>query len=151
MSEQISLGKDENIISNHILSYSLVLFFIKSAFDITNKRLIGQVPNLLWIFPIGKNNVTYPLKNIAGVRIDNKISFKKLILGIILVLIGLSKISSLFIILLIGILLVISSFEVLLVVQNNSGASISYVVSPLEKNKAQQLVNKLNQVIADNI
>lgn len=151
MSEQIALGKNENVISNNILSYSLVLFFIKCTFDITNKRLVGQVPNLFWIFPIGTNNVTYPLKNIAGVKIDNKISIKRLIVGILLVLIGISKLSSLFIILLIGILLVISSYEIFLVVQNNSGASISYAVSPLEKSKAQQLVNELNQVIADNV
>lgn len=151
MNNQTILGKDETLISENILSYSLVLFFIKCTFDITNKRLIGQVPNLLWIFPIGKNNVTYPLKNISGVKIDNKISFKRLIIGIILILLSLSALSSLFIFLLIGILLVISSFEIFLVIQNNSGSSISYAVSPLEKNKAQQFVNKLNQVIADNI
>jgi len=152
MSEQtFTLGKDETIVSKNILSFSVILFFIKSSFEITNKRLVGQIPNLLWIFPVGKNTVTYPLKSISGVRIDNRFSFKKLIVGIILVLIGLSKLSSLFIILLLGIFILISSFEIFFVIQNTAGATMKYAVSPLEKAKAQQLINELNQIIVDNV
>ena len=152
MSEQtFTLGKDETIVSKNILSFSVILFFIKSSFEITNKRLVGQIPNLLWIFPVGKNTVTYPLKSVSGVRIDNRFSFKKLIVGIILVLIGLSKLSSLFIILLLGIFILISSFEIFFVIQNTAGATMKYAVSPLEKAKAQQLINELNQIIVDNV
>lgn len=152
MSEQtFALGKDEKIISKNILSLSLILFFIKSSFEITNKRLVGQVPNLVWIFPIGRNTVTYPLKNISGVRLDTKISFKSIAVGIILILIGLSKLSSLFIIFLIGIFILISSYKIFFVVQNNAGATMNYSVSPLEKAKSQQLINELNQIIADNV
>ena len=152
MSEQtFTLGKDETIVSKNILSFSLILFFIKSSFEITNKRLVGQIPNLIWIFPMGKNMVTYPLKNISGVRIDNKFSLKRFIIGIILILIGLSKLSSLFIVFLIGIFVFISGFEVFFVIQNTAGATMKYAVSPLEKAKAQQLINELNQIIVDNV
>ncbi|SFD46584.1 hypothetical protein [Clostridium uliginosum] len=152
MSEQtFALGKDEKIVSKNLLSFSLILFFIKSSFEITNKRLVGQVPNLLWIFPIGKNTVTYPLKNIAGVRLDNKFSLKRFIIGLILIFIGLSNFSSLFIVFIIGIFVLISTFEIFFVVQNTAGATMSYAVSPLEKAQAQQLINELNQIIADNV
>lgn len=129
--------------------YSIIFFFIKSAFTLTDKRIICDVPNLLLFIPIGKNNITYPLNNIAGIRLDTKISIKSLLIGAIIALIGLSKLPSLFLLFFIGALILIGSFKTVMMIQNNSGASISYQVSPFDKAKAQDFVNQVNTTFAN--
>ena len=151
MSNNTILGKEESVILKHDFMYSIVYFFIKSEFILTNKRIICNVPNLFLFIPSGKNNVTYPLNNIAGVRLDTKVSVKSLLIGIIITLIGLSSLRSLFLLFLIGALIILSSFETIMVIQNNSGSSMAYPVSPFEKGKAQDFINQVNTTIADRV
>jgi len=63
MELNVELVKDEVVVSKYKLSYGLLLFFVKSHFWITNKRLIAHYPNLVaWIIPAGGTTVTYPLQ-----------------------------------------------------------------------------------------
>ncbi|SHH82420.1 hypothetical protein SAMN02745135_02291 [Caloranaerobacter azorensis DSM 13643] len=153
--QEIFLAKDEDIIKEQKFAYSTLMPFIKSKFKITNKRILGSVPNLFWLILLGSNDVTYPIKNIAGVRIDNKFNIKKIIIGIILALFGLNTFSDTFfgglVLILLGIMSIIEGIQCLIVIQSTGGSSINYKIAPYEKNKAQEFINKLNMIIAETI
>lgn len=139
MSSVVSLGKNESLVSEYQLAYSLTTFFIKSSFTVTDKRFITVFPSLiLGIIPVGKTDISYPLRNIATVACHTEIVFPKLIFGIILFLVGFSILSQSFIgflVLAFGIILVVSSFTTVIVVRNNAGARQVYSIAPWEKAK----------------
>jgi hypothetical protein len=146
--ENLELGIGEGILSEHFISQSISLAFIKSQFNITNKRLIVEEPNVYGIIPFGRNRSTYPLSNISNVSINRKISFKKLFIGLILMLIGLMDFSRLFLLILIGGAILFAALELLVSIQNNAGTSKAFEISPLDRNKAKQLVDELTKAIA---
>ena len=55
-----ALGQDETVQKEYEFSYSLLLFFLKSHFWLTNKRLIVNAPNVFLFIPTGNDTVTYP-------------------------------------------------------------------------------------------
>jgi hypothetical protein len=124
----ISLIKDENALNEVDLRRSYIPFIPKSKFALTNKRILAEFINvLLWIIPIGKNEVTYPLNQVAGVRIDTKFNIKAFILGIVLIVLGIASLK--FIIgivpIVLGVLAILSSFETLIVIQSAAGSGAS--------------------------
>lgn len=149
------VANKETIITEENFMYSIPYFFINSKFKLTNKRIEGEVPNLLFFIPTGKDNATYPLNNISGVKISTKFYLKSFIIGFILSLIGLGAFSDSFFAGLLttglGLSILLNAFRTLLVIQNNAGSSMSYPVAPIERSKAQQFVNKVNDVIAERI
>lgn len=152
----LALGKEETVSDKKKFTTNLILAWMKTEMTITNKRLTGHSPNtLLGIIPIGRNDISYPLKNIASVSIRTKLHIFRMIFGFIFFVYGADWLNRDFvpalIIALIGIILFLNGFTSQVVVFNNSGQKDDSVqVSILEKGKAQQFVNKVNQVIADN-
>lgn len=152
----IILGKEEKISDSKMFTTNLILGWLKTEMAITNKRLAGHSPNtLLGIIPMGRNDISYPLKNIASVSIKTKLHIIRLIIGFALFVYGLDFLSRDFlpalIVTLIGIALMLNGFTSQIVVFNNSGQKDDSVqVSILEKGKAKQFVNEVNQEIADN-
>lgn len=149
--KKIDLSADERIIGEYDLSYSALFSFIKSNFDITNKRLMITTPNTFGIIPIGKNSSTYPLNNISRVKMERKIHIKTFLIGLVIIFITLADLKELFLLLLVGIAVIIGSLETSISIQNNAGRGIRYSISPLEKGKANDLIDKLNRAIADSI
>jgi hypothetical protein len=150
----IVLGKDETITSSEKFTTNLVLSWLKTDFSLTNKRLMGFQPNTLFgVFPLGKKEVSYPLKNIASVGVSTKFHLKRFIIGLILVFIGLGMFGDSFlgglILLAIGALPLLNSFTSSMVVTNNAGQPVGIEISILEKDKVQQFVNKVNVGISD--
>lgn len=149
--KQLELAKDEEILEEYDLSYSALFSFIKSNIGITNKRLVVITPNTLGIIPIGKNNSTYPLNNISRVKMEHKISIKTLLVGFLIIVITLPNLKELFLLSLIGLGIIIGAIETSISIQNNAGMGIKCSISPLEKGKAKDLINKLNKAIANSI
>lgn len=150
----VVLGKDEEIKKTENFTTNLVLNWLKTDFSLTTKRIIGYQPNtLLGVFPLGKKEITYPLKNIAGVGVSTKFHFKRFIIGLILVFIGFSMMGDSFlgglILLIIGALPLFNSFTSTLSITNNAGQSHLIEMSILEKDKVQDFVNKVNISIAE--
>jgi len=162
----ISLIKDENILNEVELRKSYIPFIPKSKFALTNKRVLGEYINvLLWIIPIGKNLVTYPLNQVSGVRIDTKFELKEFIVGLIVAFVGFSILGSGFagfsfitlmlfiiigiIIIALGIIGIIGSFKALLVIQSSAGAAMPLQVIKSDKNKAMEFVNSVNNALAE--
>jgi len=161
----ISLIKDENILNEVELRKSYIPFIPKSKFALTNKRVLGEYINvLLWIIPIGKNLVTYPLNQVSGVRIDTKFELKEFIIGLIVTFVGFIFLGSGFtgfsfitlmfiiigiIIIALGIIGIIGSFKALLVIQSSAGAAMPLQVIKADKNKAMEFVNSVNNALAE--
>ena len=85
----ITLTKEEHVVSECSLCYSILLFFIKSDLYLTNKRLIAHIPNVvLFVFPLGSNTLTYPLRNITAVTANTRFKFGRLALAAYLIIVG---------------------------------------------------------------
>lgn len=154
MSEVTSATK-ETVVCEESFIYSISYFFIKSKFKLTNKRIEGDIPNLLWFIPTGKESATYPLNNISGVKISTKFYLKSFIFGLILASMGLSMFGDSFLRGLlfsgVGIFSILNAFRTLIVIQNSGGGNMSYAIAPNERLRAQEFVNKVNNIIADRI
>lgn len=148
MNINVPLGQDEKVITQYTFSYSPLLFFLKSHFWLTNKRVIVYAPNVLWIIPTGADTVTYPLRNIQSVQTRNKLNFILLGLGVMLILVGLSNFPNYFIFLLVGILFIVNSFQAVIAV--TSGVTVTpYRLVPWEASIAKKLINELNQALVE--
>ncbi len=150
----VPLIKDENIIQTAIFRESYIPLIPKSEFTLTNKRIFGGFVNvLLWIIPTGSNQITYPLNQVAGVRIDTDFNIKELLIGLLLFVGGILTIRDFLgiFLLLLGVLAMLNSFKTLLVIQNASGASVAMQVIKADKDKVQEFVNNVNNVLAEKL
>ncbi|MGJ3251893.1 MAG: hypothetical protein ACFE0J_12280 [Elainellaceae cyanobacterium] len=149
----VPMGKDEKVLGECVLSYSILLFFIKSKFYLTNKRLIATIPNvILFIIPLGENTATYTLRNVSAITTVIKFKFFSLVLASIILLVGFSLLSQSpvgIVLLLIGVVMAIESFVTQIRLQSAGNAGVSYRVAVWEKAKAQQFSNQVNQALAD--
>jgi len=150
----ITLSKDEKLIREDLFTTNLVLFWLKTNFSLTTKRIMGYAPNtILGIIPLGKAEITYPLKNIAGVSSSTKFHFKRFIFGVILILIGIAMVQDpsilSVVILLFGAILLLNSYTSTFTITNNAGEAPVIELSILEKNKVKNFVAQINHQIAD--
>jgi hypothetical protein len=144
------LAQDEQVLYQYNFSYSLIFFFLKSHFWITNKRMIVNSPNLLLIIPVGNDTVTYPLRSIGGVKTRTQFKFGQLFMGIILLIIGLAMIRSIgFLLLVLGILLAIGAFQTVIAIVSAGSGAVTYSHVPWEATVAKKMINELNQLIAN--
>lgn len=149
-----TLNKDEKLIREDIFTTNLLLAWMKSVFSLTSKRIIGHTPNtLLGIIPLGRNEITYPLKNVAGVGCSTKFHLKRFIIGAILTPVGIAMIQNPSVIsiciLLLGALLLLNSYTSTFIITNNAGNAPIIELSILEKSKVQNFVAEINNKIAD--
>lgn len=149
----IPLGKDETVLVEQNLTHSVVLFFLKSTFQLTSKRLIIRIPNVvLLFFPLGSKVETYPLRNVSSVVSVFRLKFVKLVFGIFGVIVGLSLLSEPAIgvlVLLLGALMAVDSLVLGIVVRAAGGEISAYRLALWQKDLADRLVNQINQAIAD--
>ncbi|MHB8231932.1 MAG: hypothetical protein ACYDDB_03405 [bacterium] len=163
---ETQLSKNENIIKEVSLKTSCSPFIPQSGYTLTNKKVIAVYANtFLGIIPTGKNEITYPLNKIAGMRIDTNFSIWVLLLGIIFCIMGLSAFNygPIFGVLLalvgvgFGILVILQAFKTLMVIQNSGGASISsgskasgaQTIIKSDRNKAKDFINEVNNILAE--
>jgi hypothetical protein len=147
----IILSKDEAKIKETAFTANLLLFWLKANYILTNKRITGDTPNtFLGIIPLGKAQISQPLKTISSVASSTKFAFKRLLIGVILVMVGLSFIKSFGVLLVIfGAVNILNCYTATFVITNNGGTSTGYEISILEKSKVTQFVNEVNSSIAD--
>ena len=141
-----ALAQDEKVSQEYKFSYALFLFFLKTHFWLTNKRLIINAPNVFLFIPTGKNTVTYPLRNIGGVQTKTEFKFWNLVGGVILLLIGLK---AFWLLALLGVILIVSAFQTVISLGATGGAFARYYYLPWEATSAKKMINELNQLIAN--
>ncbi len=148
------LGKDEQKIKEATFTANLILFWLKANYVLTNKRVTGHTPNtFLGLIPLGKAQISQPLKTIASVTSSTKFSFFRLIIGVVFLVIGFSVMGSSLpggiILLILGAINILNCFTATFVITNNAGQSTGYEISILEKSKVIAFTNEVNTVIAD--
>lgn len=148
------LGKDEQIIREEVFTANLILFWLKANYNLTNKRITGHTPNtFLGIIPLGKSQVSQPLKTVASISSSTQFHFMRLLIGAILLIVGLSMFGSSFILAIIlalfGLVNILNCFTAVFYITNNAGESTGYEISILEKDKVQSFVSEINTTIAD--
>lgn len=150
MQLDVPLSQDEVIRQKYEFSYSLILFFLKSHFWITNKRLIVNYPNVFLVIPTGKDTVTYPIRAIGGIKTKTEFKFLSLLGGVILVVIGLSAIKSFGVLLLLfGAIIIVGAFRTVIIVTSGGSGSVGYSHLPWEAGDAKKMINELNLLLAE--
>lgn len=148
------LGKDESVVKEASFRPNLVLAWLRSEMTVTDKRILGFSRNTLFgLIPLGKNEISYPIKNISSVGTSTKFYFGRFVLGLILVLLSLSMIGESFLgglfMLILGALPLANSFVSRLIISPNSGNSTKIDVTFLDKDTIQQFSNQVNVTITE--
>lgn len=148
-----SAASQEQVLESREFTTNLALFWLKTHFELTTKRVRGNAPNtFLGIVPLGKYEITFPLRNVAGVSSSTKFYFKRFVVGVVLILIGLSFVGdSLFIgllLLLVGAIAVLNCYVSRFTITNNAGQSPTVDLSILEKEKVRRFVAEVNEQVA---
>jgi len=149
-----NLAKDEQIKREDTFTANLILLWLKANFTLTNKRVTGNSPNTFFgIIPLGSDQIAQPLKTIASVSSSTQFYFKRLLLGIILLLVGFFSFGSSVILgavlAVLGLINIVNCYTAAFVITNNAGQDLWYEVSIRESSKVKAFVNEVNMVIAE--
>ena len=130
---------------------SLLLFYMKGEVNIEKNMVRATFPNTIFkLIPLGKTNKSIQVNQISNIDDSFRLDVKAFILGILAVIFGFSAFSDsvvLGIILLVyGVSTIVSSFETILVVYSTAGVPfvISFVI--FEKEKALQIKAELDKI-----
>lgn len=148
------LAKDEQVVKDESFIVNPFLFWFKARYTLTNKRITGEQPNtVLGIIPIGKAQFSQPLKTVASVSCSTKFSLKRLLLGLVFGLIGISLMGSMnipsIVLLIFAVGQILYCYTATFGITNNSGQTPGYEISILEKSKVEAFVHEVNNTIAD--
>lgn len=148
--------KNERVIMEGTYCTNVVLRWLTTDLALTNKRFKGYDHNTLFsLLPLGKNEVTMPLKSIASVSTSTKFHLKRFVIGLVFTMIGIPELFhfNLFglLFLVLGIVPLFNSYTSALIVTNNAGHSIPIQISILEKGNLQEFANKVNNTIAEEV
>ncbi len=148
------LGKNEQKVREDSFTANLILFWLKAYYSLTSKRVTGHSPNTIMGFiPFGSSQLAQPLKTVASVASGTEFFFKRLLVGLIFLAVGLSMLGSYtliaLVIALIGVINILNCYTATFVVTNNAGQSVGYEISILEKSKVESFVNEVNTAIAE--
>lgn len=134
-------------------STSLLFFWEKGKVEVDNRFVKTNLTNtILGFIPAGKDQQSIPLKNISGAMLSTKYLFKPLIIGLILLIIGLSSFSDSF---LLGLILLILGIGIagsgILTILKIEKAGTPYLISVpfFEKRKMQVLLNHIQDALAE--
>lgn len=149
---QVLTNEEKILIKNWFMS-SLLTFYIKSEFAVTNKRFIAHYPKIaLWLLPLWFNNITFSVKQISWVQIDVSYKIFRLLIWWIWAFVGFSNMSEAsrwFIVMIIWILLFVSAIWTYIKVVTSWWTTYCPILF-WEKGKAEILIQKLNASIAEN-
>jgi hypothetical protein len=148
------LSKDEQKIREESFTANLILFWLKAYYSLTNKRVTGHTPNtFMGIIPLGSSQLAQPLKTVASVASSTQFFFKRLLVGLIFLGVGMSMFGSSpligFFLVVISLVNILNCYTSTFVVTNNAGQSVGYEISILEKAKVENFVNDVNTAIAE--
>lgn len=130
---------------------NLVLFWLRSTFLVTNRRIAVKTPNtILGVIPLGFEERSMPMGSVAGVNASVTVKPLRLILFLFLAImffVAASE-SGFFIVLgLICLALAANSILAALEITNNGGGTNSATVSILDKAALEKFKEKANEYI----
>ncbi len=149
-----SFGNEEEITDSVVFASNPIFTWLKADFSLTNQRIIGHHPTtFLGVIPFGKNEISFPLKNISSIGVSTSFHTSKFIFGLFFFILGLIMFdtSILFglLFLVLGIVPLLNSIKTSFIVTNNAGQPLGFEISILEKKKVEQFVNKVMSGISN--
>lgn len=130
---------------------NLVLFWLRSTFLVTNRRIAVKTPNtILGIIPLGFEERSIPMGSVAGLNASVTVKAGRLILfGIlaILSLFGMQESWVFFLFFLLFTALALNAILASLDITNNGGGVSSATVSILDKSALEKFKDKANEYI----
>ena len=158
--DNLSLRDGESIVKEQLFTPNLLLFWMKTKFVLTNKRLVVYKPNFIFgLIPKGYERLDQPLRTISAISSSTKYNIISFIFGVIMFIFGVNTFIVSFqllpllpmsIPLLIASLLLIASFKVFsnfaistLTIKNNGGLTENYSFSFNERKTLNDFSNDL--------
>lgn len=141
---EFHMSDGETRIAEESFRPSLLLFWHKAQMVLTNRRILGSAPNtILGLIPMGKEDITQPLKNVSVISVSTKFRVFRFLIGIVLLLGGMSSGEAAGVVLgLIGVLFIALSFTAELWVGDSSGGGQDVDVSWLDKSAAEAFARR---------
>lgn len=146
----LNFAPGETNIVERGFSPSVILFWLKTSIGVSSTRIMTRVPNtVLGLIPLGAEDATYPLANVAGVGVNTKFSVGRLVFGLVFLFLGFGLIGDTallgLILLLLSISMLANTMSATLNISNNAGGVSSVQVSILEKAKLENFREEINQ------
>ena len=131
----------------------LLTFYLKGEISTDTNFLKLRIPNtILALIPLGAQKDSIPVQQVATVSTSFRLEFKKLLYGLLGVIVGLASLGSsvVFGLLLVlwGVSAVITAFITNLIITTTSGVVYGVPFLVFEKDKANQAAAMINQRIA---
>lgn len=150
----LQFAPGETNVTEAQFSPSVVLFWLRTSVGVSSTRIVTHEPNtILGVIPLGYNDRTYPLRQVAGVQVNAKASVARFLLGLILFFTGISLLTKsplgIFLVL-IGVALLANAMSAAMIIQNSGGGLSGVRVSIFQKKKLEAFREEVNQrVFAD--
>ena len=131
---------------------SILFFWVKGSVAVDSRFVKVNTANaILGIFPAGRDAETMPLKNISSTKLSSKYKIFPMIIGILIMLIALSRLGTSFfgalIFFIIGALIFGSGMLTTLIIQR-AGNDYAISVPFFEKNKLLIAQNSIEEALA---
>ena len=133
---------------------NLLLFWLKSKFLVTNKRIVVKHPNTLFgIIPLGYEETAMPMGSVAGVQATVAVKTARLVVfGLLFLFCFFAMFDSdnkflFFVLSLFFFALAANAILAGLTVTNNGGGKSQVTVSILDKARLEEFKNKANEYI----
>ena len=149
------LAAGERRIDASTVRTSLLVFWLKTDLVLTDKRLVGTVPNaLLGLIPLDRREITQPLDRISNVGFETKFHFLRAVLGLLLVSTSVTLLSEGTVFWgLIGLVVSLATFSwswvARITVTDNSGKENNIPVSALDNSKISRFLTVVNRTVVE--
>jgi len=145
---------DETELANESFIFSIAQFFASTRLRLTNRRLLTRKPSLLLgLLPVGSDQTSLPLRNIAGVGTSFRFGVIKVPLGLFLVLAGVLGLASreTFVaglaMAFVGLLFFSAGMATRIWIENTAGRRVELPIVFWERGRAQALAERVNGAI----
>ena len=148
------LGEGESVTSSNEFKSNLLLFWLRTKVALTDRRVAAEWPNttLLGLIPVGAQNMSVALGQIASTNTSTRFRPVKFILALILLLGGLGALAESpagVVIILLGVAVGLRAYETSITVTNTGGATFDIEITPSGRGNAQLLVADISAKVAE--
>ena len=144
------LGQEEDIVASLEMRNSVALPFLKSAFAVTNRRIVGYYRTGMF----GTDQFQFPLTNVASVSVSTGVSFWMMMFGVLLALFGFGmllagEVLGMLIGGALGALLIVSSVKAIFAITNTAGERLFARATVFDRGRALEFVALASREIAN--
>ena len=121
------LARGERLISNESFKFSLSHWWLKTDISLTDRSTLWERPNLiLGAIPAGRQTGNIPLGQVGSVTTNREFNIKRLLIGLLVLIIGLNISQPILTILfvMLAVILVASLFQTTMAIEHRGGPTM---------------------------